>query len=134
MEALTAVSVAALTIYDMAKALEKAWKLAASCCWKNTGGEVQPLAAGRVSAMQVRIRLFATLRQLAGWAEERMDLAEGATVRDALASLDSRYPHLGITTRTFYVAVNQEYAKATRCSTTTTKSPFSRLSPAAPVS
>ena len=64
--------------------------------------------------MQVRIRLFATLRQLAGWAEERMELAEGATVRDALALLDSRYPYLGITTRTFYVAVNQEYAKATQ--------------------
>ena len=64
--------------------------------------------------MQIRVRLFATLRQLAGWAHQTVDLPEGATVADALAELDRRYPQLTVTTRTIYVAVNQEYAKTTQ--------------------
>ena len=32
MEALTAVSVALLTVYDMAKAIDKAWRSVASAC------------------------------------------------------------------------------------------------------
>jgi molybdopterin converting factor subunit 1 len=63
--------------------------------------------------MQIRVRLFATLRQLAGWTQQTLDLPEGATVADALAELDRRYPQLTVTTRTIYVAVNQEYAKTT---------------------
>ena len=35
MEALTAVSVAALTIYDMAKAVEAAWSSTTSACWRS---------------------------------------------------------------------------------------------------
>ena len=64
--------------------------------------------------MQIRVRLFATLRQLAGWAQQTLELSEGATVADALAELDRRYPQLTVTTRTIYVAVNQEYAKTTQ--------------------
>jgi molybdopterin converting factor subunit 1 len=64
--------------------------------------------------MQIRVRLFATLRQLAGWAHQTLDLPEDATVADALAELDRRCPQLTVTTRTIYVAVNQEYAKTTQ--------------------
>ncbi len=64
--------------------------------------------------MLIRVRLFATLRQLAGWAHQTVDLPEGATVAEALAELDRRYPQLTVTTRTIYVAVNQEYAKNTQ--------------------
>ena len=39
MEALTAVSVAALTLYDMAKALEKSIQIEAICLVKKTGGK-----------------------------------------------------------------------------------------------
>ena len=35
--------------------------------------------------MQIRVRLFAALRQLAGWPQQTLDLTEGATVTDALA-------------------------------------------------
>ena len=61
--------------------------------------------------MQITVRLFATLRQLAGWTSQPFELSEGATLREALTALDERYPQLTIGTRTYYAAVNQEYAK-----------------------
>lgn len=61
--------------------------------------------------MQIQVRLFATLRQLAGWSQQPLELPEGATLDDALAAIDARYPALTIGKRTFYAAVNQEYAK-----------------------
>ena len=60
--------------------------------------------------MQIQVRLFATLRQLAGWPKQVIDLPEGSTVADALAELDRRYPQLAVGKRTIYVALNQEYA------------------------
>ncbi len=61
--------------------------------------------------MLINVRLFATLRQLAGWAKQQIELPAGATVADALAELDRHYPHLTVGKRTIYVAVNQEYAR-----------------------
>lgn len=39
MEALTGVSVALLTVYDMCKALDKAMEIGEICLWKKTGGK-----------------------------------------------------------------------------------------------
>lgn len=61
--------------------------------------------------MQIQVRLFATLRQLAGWSQQPLELSAGATLDDALAAIDQRFPALTISRRTFYAAVNQEYAK-----------------------
>lgn len=61
--------------------------------------------------MQITVRLFATLRQIAGWSSQPLELPEGATLREALTVLDARYPQLTIGTRTYYAAINQEYAK-----------------------
>lgn len=61
--------------------------------------------------MQIHVRLFATLRQLAGWSRQTLELPAGATLDDALAAIDARFPALTISRRTFYAAVNQEYAK-----------------------
>lgn len=61
--------------------------------------------------MEVQVRLFATLRQQAGWSHQGLTLPDGATLRDALAEIDRQYPGLSISTRTFYAAINQEYAK-----------------------
>jgi len=61
--------------------------------------------------MEVRVRLFATLRQQAGWNQRALTLPNGASLHDALAEIDRLYPALSIRTRTFYAAVNQEYAK-----------------------
>lgn len=56
--------------------------------------------------MNVRLVLFAGLRQAFGFKQEVISLPDGATVADLL---DSRLPQLG--GRTFYVAVNEEYAQ-----------------------
>jgi molybdopterin synthase catalytic subunit len=61
--------------------------------------------------MQIQVRLFATLRQLAGWSQQPLDVPDGATLDEALALIDTHYPALTIRKRTFYAAVNQEYAK-----------------------
>ena len=61
--------------------------------------------------MQITVRLFATLRQLAGWSQQPLELPEGATLEEALAAIDAHYPALTLSRRTFYAAVNQEYAK-----------------------
>ncbi|MBE2240247.1 MAG: molybdopterin converting factor subunit 1 [Caldilineaceae bacterium] len=61
--------------------------------------------------IQIHVRLFATLRQLAGWSQQPLELPEGATLDEALAAIDQRFPALTIGRRTFYAAVNQEYAK-----------------------
>jgi molybdopterin converting factor subunit 1 len=61
--------------------------------------------------MNIQVRLFATLRQQAGWAQQRLELEDGATLADALAALDRAVPALNLPKRTIYVAVNQEYAK-----------------------
>lgn len=64
--------------------------------------------------MIINVRLFATLRQLAGWAQKTVDLPDGATVSTALAEIDRAYPELAIGSRTIYVAVNQEYARSSQ--------------------
>lgn len=62
--------------------------------------------------MKVSVRLFATLRQSAGWTEKEWELADGATIADLEAALDAAMPHLGLQRRTHYAAVNEEYVKA----------------------
>ncbi len=54
--------------------------------------------------MQIRVRLFAALRERAGAAEVELELPEGALVRDALARFGSLADGLPLV-----MAVNQEY-------------------------
>ncbi|MFN8493204.1 MAG: molybdopterin converting factor subunit 1 [Caldilineaceae bacterium] len=61
--------------------------------------------------MQVTVRLFATLRQNAGWKEKQVEAAEATTVNDLLKLLEEQYPALHLTSRSLYAAVNQEYAR-----------------------
>jgi len=42
--------------------------------------------------MQVRVRLFASYREVAGVGELQVDLPDGATVDDAIAAVTQRYP------------------------------------------
>lgn len=70
--------------------------------------------AETVKTMQVRVRLFATLRQLAQWSEQVIELPEGSTVSDLLVRLEEAYPALALKGRTVYVAVNQEYTRGER--------------------
>lgn len=61
--------------------------------------------------MQVSVRLFATLRQIAGWNQRIFEVRDGASVGDVIEAVDQYVPQLGIRRRTVYIAVNQEYAR-----------------------
>jgi len=64
--------------------------------------------------MQVTVKLFATLRQQAGWAEQQMTLNESedspATVGMLMLELDRQYPHMDLKDRPAYAAINHNYA------------------------
>lgn len=61
--------------------------------------------------IDVTVRLFATLRQQAGWSVQTFSVPEGATVHDLLLRLDDALPGMNVSARTLYAAVNQAYAK-----------------------
>lgn len=61
--------------------------------------------------MQITVRLFATLRQEAGWGQRELSLPEGATLDDLLAVLAGDESGLNIIDRSVYAAVNREYAQ-----------------------
>ncbi len=63
--------------------------------------------------MQVHIKLFATLRQQAGWAEKTVELPSGATVETAVRQLAAEVPGLDLRDRALYAAVNRGYASLT---------------------
>jgi len=60
--------------------------------------------------MVVHVKLFATLRQNAGWTEREVTLPTPATIGDLVALLDRDYPGLDLARRSAYAAVNQAYA------------------------
>lgn len=62
--------------------------------------------------MQVRVKLFATLRQSAGWSEATFELPDGASVNDLITHLNAQFDALDLSARTLYAAVNQTYAEA----------------------
>jgi molybdopterin converting factor subunit 1 len=61
--------------------------------------------------MRIQVKLFATLRQLAGWSQKTIELTEGSTLNKLLIQLTEQYPALNLTGRTLYAAVNLEFAK-----------------------
>jgi molybdopterin synthase catalytic subunit len=61
--------------------------------------------------ISVKVKLFATLRQQAGWSEQAIDAPEGSTLGDLMKLLMASYPNLKLTGRAVYAAVNQNYAK-----------------------
>jgi molybdopterin converting factor subunit 1 len=61
--------------------------------------------------MLVTIRLFARLREMAGAAEVRRDLPDGATARTAWDALAGEFPGFDDYSRVVSCAVNEEYAR-----------------------
>lgn len=61
--------------------------------------------------MRVRVKLFASFREIAGRREIPWTAAEGATVADLLAALLERYPALRGHWETMLLAVNHEFAE-----------------------
>ena len=60
--------------------------------------------------MQVRVRLFASLREAASRSESRLDLPAGATAEAAWQALVQELPALVVRRPSLAVAVNREYA------------------------
>jgi molybdopterin synthase catalytic subunit len=62
--------------------------------------------------MRIRVRLFAMLRQQAGWRERDLDLPTGATIDDAWAQLVAEVPTFAAHRDIVRFALNREYATA----------------------
>jgi molybdopterin converting factor subunit 1 len=61
--------------------------------------------------MNVTVRLFATIRQQAGWREKEIQLVDGATVAALFATLAAEQPDFDLSKRSVYAAVNQQYVQ-----------------------
>lgn len=64
--------------------------------------------------IEITVRLFATLRQQAGWSQKTLEVEEGTTLRDLLKELESVEDSVELSGRPVYAAVNKEYADTER--------------------
>ena len=103
MEAMTAAAVAALTIYDMCKSIDRSMTIGDLSLWEKTGGRSgtwrrQSRRNRSVRFLNARFRPWCALFLLAGQRSRRascgLSVRVFATVRD-LARLVRRYPPLG---------------------------------------
>ena len=62
--------------------------------------------------MQIRVKLFALIRDRAGTGEVSLDLSERATVATAVAAIRNRFPATSNLLSRCAFAVNQSYATA----------------------
>ena len=60
--------------------------------------------------MRVRVLFFGILKDLAGKSSDWLDVPEGASVREVLATYESKIPRLRESLASLALAVNQEYA------------------------
>ena len=116
MEALTAVSVAALTIYDMAKAVERTMRIGNIRLVRKSGGksgewrvEIRDWRCREMGNARVRVKFFAAPRETIGTGEIEMGLPPGTTVGELIDLLTEKYPALRPYTRFISVAVNRAY-------------------------
>jgi sulfur-carrier protein len=59
----------------------------------------------------VTVKLFATLREQAGWSEQKLSMPGGTTLGDLMRLLGEATPKLKLAGRPVYAAVNQSYAQ-----------------------
>lgn len=64
-----------------------------------------------MNEISVTVKLFATLRQQAGWSERKVSAPQGSTLAELMTLLMQAWPDLRLTGRAVYAAVNQSYAK-----------------------
>jgi molybdopterin synthase catalytic subunit len=61
--------------------------------------------------MNLNIRLFATLKEIAGASSVQIELDEPATVADLLKMISIQYPNMELSLKSILVSVNHEYAE-----------------------
>lgn len=59
--------------------------------------------------MRIRLRYFASLREIVGQSEETLTVEEGTRVKDVRAQLEARYPRLQMIIERCTHAVNRSY-------------------------
>jgi molybdopterin synthase catalytic subunit len=64
--------------------------------------------------MHIQVRLFARLRELAGWEARTLEVPEGSTVGGVLDQLAQQQPELGAVRGVLQAAINREHAPGTR--------------------
>jgi len=64
--------------------------------------------------MRITVRLFATLRQQAGWKEKTFEVEPAITIASLIDVLEVQEPRLHLSGRTLYAAVNMEYSPVER--------------------
>src|SRR4051794_26677505 len=62
--------------------------------------------------MQVRVLFFGMLKEIAGGGEQKLTLADGVRLADALAECEKRWPKLADYLPATATAINQEFAPA----------------------
>jgi sulfur-carrier protein len=62
--------------------------------------------------MEIRLRYFASLREITGRSEETLTMTEGASVADVRDLLQARYPRLQPVIERCISAVNRSYVSA----------------------
>ena len=60
--------------------------------------------------MHVRLLFFATLKDIVGSRDLRIDIPEGSTIGDLLSQLEQRYPRIKDYRSIALTAINEEYA------------------------
>lgn len=64
--------------------------------------------------MKVRVKLFASFREIVGQGELRMEVVEGSTIGDVVSKLIEKHPRLSKISETMIYSVNKEYADSNR--------------------
>ena len=115
MEALTAVSVAALTIYDMAKAVERGMVISDIRLLEKARQQAG-CGSGRrrmnePTRINVGVRASPRLREALGFAETTVSVAAGTDIAGLMARLNELYPRADLAVRRYGVALNRSYAR-----------------------
>ena len=66
------------------------------------------------SHMKVRVKLFASFRDIVGAKEEEISLPEGSTVQQLLEMYIERFPQMGRFREHIILSVNRDYGAPTR--------------------
>jgi len=61
--------------------------------------------------LKIKVKFFASYREIAGRSEVVLDLADGSSLGVLLEELKGRYPKLGSLTDSIIASVNKRYAK-----------------------
>lgn len=64
--------------------------------------------------MNIKVKLFASFREIIGSKEENIEIHEGATVKDLLDSYIARFPRLERYREHIILSVNKEYGAPSR--------------------